>query len=125
MCRQVLKLLVAVAALIAPAAPGTAGEADVLAAEAQRTGANTWRFTVTVKHADTGWEHYANRFDIVSPDGEVLGVRTLYHPHVDEQPFTRSLSGVAVPAGATLVRIRARDSKHGFSAAEFVVDLPR
>jgi hypothetical protein len=49
----------------------------------------------------------------------------LYHPHVDEQPFTRSLSGVAVPENFKSVLIRARDSKHGFSDKTFRVDLPR
>ncbi|MEO0729117.1 MAG: hypothetical protein AAFY64_01895, partial [Pseudomonadota bacterium] len=79
---------------------------------------------VTLKHADTGWEHYADRWDVVSVDGKVLGTRTLHHPHVEEQPFTRSLGGVKVPAGTTEVLIRARDSKHGFSDKTFKLTLP-
>ena len=82
-------------------------------------------FSVTLEHADEGWEHYADRWDVLTPDGQLLKSRVLYHPHVDEQPFTRSLSGVSIPDGVSQVRIRARDSKHGFGAREVVVDIPR
>ena len=82
------------------------------------------RFAVTLEHADTGWEHYANQWDVLSLDGKLLGSRVLYHPHVDEQPFTRSLSGVSIPEGVKQVKIRASDLKHGYSSQEYVVDLP-
>lgn len=102
-----------------------AGEADVVDATAERQGDGTWRFSATLKHADTGSEHYADKWDVLAPDGTVLGTRTLYHPHVNEQPFTRSLRGVEVPAGVTHVRIRAHDSEHGYGGREVVVQLAR
>ena len=114
-------LAVAVSAL-APAA--AAGEADVIAAEAARTGSG-YRFDVTIGHADTGWDHYADRFEVLAPDGTVLGTRVLYHPHVEEQPFTRSLSGVSVPDGVTEVTVRAHDKVHGHGGREATVALPR
>jgi hypothetical protein len=61
----------------------------------------------------------------VSPDGSVLGTRTLYHPHVEEQPFTRSLSGVKIPAGIDKVTVRAHDSVHGYGGKTAIVDLPK
>ena len=82
-------------------------------------------FAVTLEHADQGWNHYANQWDVVMLDGKVLKSRVLHHPHVDEQPFTRSLSGVMVPQGVQQVRIRARDTVHGYSDQEYLVDLPR
>lgn len=100
-----------------------AGEADVVGVEAVQTAPGTWRFDVTVRHADTGWDHYADRFDIVAPDGTVLGERILAHPHVDEQPFTRSLGGVAVPDGITSVTVRAHDNVHGLGGAEMTIEL--
>ncbi|MEM8571259.1 MAG: hypothetical protein AAGG56_10150 [Pseudomonadota bacterium] len=75
---------------------------------------DTWRFDVTVSHADEGWEHYADAWEVIGPDGQVLGTRTLFHPHVTEQPFTRSLSQVVIPDGVTQVQIRAHDSVHGW-----------
>jgi hypothetical protein len=104
---------------------GHAGEADVVGVRATEAAAGVWRFDVTVSHADAGWQHYADRWDVVGPDGAVLGSRVLLHPHVDEQPFTRSLSGVAIPAGVDRVRLRAHDSVHDFGGAEMTVELPR
>ena len=40
-----------------------------------------YRFQVTVRHADTGWEHYADRFEIPDDQGLHLGTRVLHHPH--------------------------------------------
>lgn len=81
-------------------------------------------FAVTLEHGDEGWHHYANQWDVVTLDGKLLKSRVLYHPHETEQPFTRSLSGVLIAADVKQVKIRARDSKHGYSEQEFVVDLP-
>lgn len=100
-----------------------AGEADVKDATAVKRG-DSWTFTVTVAHADTGWDHYADRWDVVAPDGTVLGSRTLYHPHVGEQPFTRSLSGVVIPPEVTKIVIRAHDKVHGLGGEEFTLTLP-
>lgn len=102
--------------------PTLAGEADILDARAERLGADQWRITATVQHADTGWDHYANGFEVIGPDGAVLGTRVLYHPHVEEQPFTRSHT-LSIPAGITRVTIRALDSVHGAGGAEITVPL--
>ncbi|MDA3904332.1 MAG: hypothetical protein PF441_12900 [Desulfuromusa sp.] len=101
-----------------------AGEADVIRVEVDKSG-SVYNFNVTVKHGDEGWQHYANKWDVVSPAGQVLGTRVLYHPHVNEQPFTRSLSGVAIDAGISSVIIRAYDLVHGYGGAEMSVELPR
>ena len=100
-----------------------AGEADVLDVAAARAPDGTWRFEVTVRHADEGCEHYADAFQIVAPDGSVLGTRTLHHPHVDEQPFIRSLAGVEIPPGVVEVTVRARDSVHGLGGATMTLRL--
>jgi hypothetical protein len=49
-----------------------------------------------LRHGDTGWDDYADGWRIETPAGEVLGTRVLHHPHVEEQPFTRSLGGVEI-----------------------------
>ncbi len=100
-----------------------AGEAEVVSAHAQCQ-QRVCRFEVTLRHEDTGWDHYANRWQVLSPDGEVLGTRELLHPHVQEQPFTRSLTGVAVPEGINEVLIRARDSVHGEAKPRVKVIIP-
>ena len=81
-------------------------------------------FSVTLEHNDQGWHHYADLWEVVTLDGSVLGSRVLYHPHENEQPFTRSLSGVMIPQGMNQVKIRAHDSVHGYGKQEFLVDIP-
>lgn len=101
-----------------------AGEADVVRVDVGERDGRGYRFDVTVRHADTGWDHYADRWEIRAPDGTVLATRVLLHPHADEQPFTRSLSGVRIPAGIDTVSIRAHDKVHGFGGETRSVALP-
>jgi len=102
-----------------------AGEADVLKVEVRKSEMNSYRFSVTVSHKDTGGGHYADKFDVMGPDGTVFGTRTLHHPHVDEQPFTRSLSGVEIGAGIKSVIVRAHDSVHEYGGKTVTLDLPK
>ena len=101
-----------------------AGEADVVGVKAAKGKSGTWSFDVTVKHDDQDWDHYADRWEVLGPDGEILGVRTLLHPHVGEQPFTRGLDGVEIPGNIQKVVVRARDSVHGYGGKELVFVLP-
>ena len=91
-----------------------AGEADVVEVNVTHTGNDTYKFDVTVRHTDEGWQHYANKWDVTAPDGTVLGTRILAHPHVAEQPFTRSLTGVKIPEDIDEVTLRAHDLVHGY-----------
>jgi hypothetical protein len=102
-----------------------AGEADVQKVDVKKTGGRTFAFIVTVQHDDTGWDHYADKWEVISADGTVVGLRILHHPHVNEQPFTRSLSGVEVPADLSMVTVRAHDSVHGYGGGTATVDLPQ
>lgn len=100
-----------------------AGTADVEAATYEKTADGTYRFNVTVRHADDGWEHYADIWQVIGPDSVVLGERVLLHPHDNEQPFTRSQSGIVIPAGVRSVTIRAHDKKHGWGGEELTLEL--
>ena len=123
--RLALLALCLAAVPFAAAAPLAAGEVEVVDASARHEGGNRWHFEVTLKHADEGWDHYADRWDVLAPDGKVLGTRVLYHPHVNEQPFTRSLSGVEIPPDIDKVTIRGHDKVHGTGGPEMTVELPR
>ena len=111
-----------VAALVFAALPALAEEPKIENVKVQRTG-DTWRFDVTISHPDTGWDHYADGWRVLDMDGNELGMRVLAHPHVDEQPFTRSLSGVRIPEGTTQVRIQARDLPGGWNSGSVTVNL--
>ncbi|MEL6308073.1 MAG: hypothetical protein AAFR81_18540 [Chloroflexota bacterium] len=108
----------------------SAADADVEFVRAVATGDDRWTFHVTVRHPDTGWEDYADGWDVVLPDGTVIipndgdaFTRVLLHPHENEQPFTRSQSNILIPADVTSVMVRAHDIVDGFGGQEVVVDL--
>jgi len=63
----------------------SAGEVAIVAAEFKDVGDSQWSVSVTLKHDDTGWDHYADDWRVVDEDGNVLGDRVLYHPHENEQ----------------------------------------
>lgn len=117
-------LLLIVISLLVWASPVFAGEADVVNVQVSKNSETTYTFDVTVSHEDTGWKHFANRWDIIDGKGEILGTRVLHHPHVDEQPFTRSLGGVEIPQNIKTVTIRAHDSVHGYGGHMVHVELP-
>lgn len=115
--------VVCVAAL--SALPAAAEEADVVDVEATHTGGERWRLEVTVSSPDTGWDYYADGWQVVGPEGTVFGTRTLHHPHENEQPFTRSLSGVEIPGEIEHVTVRARMNEGGYGGEEMKVPLER
>ena len=83
-----------------------------------------FNISVTVRHGDTGWAHYADRWEVLGPEGEVLATRVLWHPHVNEQPFTRSLGGIKIPPTFTWVKLRAHDKMHGLGGREVTLSVP-
>ncbi|MEM0898455.1 MAG: hypothetical protein AAGI92_00710 [Pseudomonadota bacterium] len=102
-----------------------AGDVTIVDAEAVETSPGKWNFSVTVEHGDTGWDHYADAWEVRDAKDNVLGTRILAHPHVNEQPFTRSLSGVEIPASVDDVLIFARDSVHGWNEDSLEFKLSR
>jgi len=115
--------LVAIALLSGAAA--WAGEADVVGAKVRRAQDGSYNFDVTVKSNDRGWDYFADAFEVLTPDGKVLGTRVLLHPHESEQPFTRELYGVKIPQGVERVVIRARHKPKGYDGKTLTVDLPK
>lgn len=123
--KQIYPIILTLVAIMALPFEANAGKADVVQVKITKSSSRSYHFDVTVKHGDTGWDHYANKWEVVGPDGKVLGTRVLYHPHVDEQPFTRSLSGVKIPEDAKTVSVRAYDLLHGAGGKEITVKVPR
>lgn len=85
--------------------------------------AGSWRFDVTLSHGDTGWDDYADGWRVLDMQGNELGLRVLLHPHVNEQPFTRSQSGITIPTGQTQVQVQARDSVGGWAEETVILSL--
>lgn len=93
---------------------------DVLATEEH---SGSWCFGTSVQHNDEGWEHFSDGWEVIDLEGKRLGYRKLHHPHVNEQPFTRSQCYIKIPAEISTVIVRAKCNKHGFGGKAMVVDL--
>jgi hypothetical protein len=109
---------------LAAAAYAHAGEADVVDVKVRRSAPGVYDFDVSVRSVDRGWEYYADAFEVLAPDGRLLGRRVLLHPHETEQPFTRDLYGVRVPDGIAEVTVRARHKPRGYAGSTVRVRLP-
>ena len=115
----------ATAADVGTADSGTDEEVPVVVGVmAMPDGEGTFRFDVTISSPHDRPERYADAWRVVGSDGTGFGVRELTHDHADEQPFTRSLSGVAIPAEVRSVMVEARDLLGGWSGQTHLVELP-
>ncbi len=124
MIKSILVVCMSIA-LLGSAAFALAGEADVLNVVMSESMDGSFNLHVTVKHADTGWDHYANWWRVTTEDGKELGRRVLAHPHVGEQPFTRGLSGLKVPEGVIVVIVEAHDKVHEYGGKTVRVDTAK
>jgi len=122
--RTIAILCLVVGTFLVFSATASAGEANVLSAKVTKSAGGTYNFDVTIRSNDRGWDYFCDRFEVLTPEGKVLGVRTLLHPHETEQPFTRELYGVKIPAGLKEVRIRARHKPKGYDGKTITVALP-
>lgn len=74
---------------------------------------NAYTFAVTIQSPDTGCDQYADWWEVLTEDGNLLYRRILAHSHVDEQPFQRSGGPVALPADEVAI-VRAHMHPHGY-----------
>ena len=119
-------LLTACASGPEPAATPTVGPlpkvqdnplADVTAVRTTgETGA--YHFAVEISSPDRGCDQYADWWEIVTTEGELVYRRVLLHSHVDEQPFERSGGPVDVDPDTTLW-IRAHMHPSGYGGQAF------
>lgn len=99
-----------------------AGEVEIVKVQLDAKGPGKWQASVTLLHPDSGWEHYADAWRFMTASGKLLGTRVLFHPHENEQPFTRSLP-LAIPADTSVVYVEAHDKMHGWSKQRVRIDM--
>lgn len=119
-----LALALGVVVVVLPARAAEQLFPDVIAVQVQARGVDTFDFEVTVSSPYDTPQRYADAFRAMGNDGKVYGVRRLLHDHAGEQPFTRELYGVAIPASVRSVVIQGRDQRHGWGGGQKEVRLP-
>ncbi|MDY6937920.1 MAG: hypothetical protein SWY16_09655 [Cyanobacteriota bacterium] len=96
----------------------TVTEVEVSAGE---PGAYT--FAVTLESPDTGCDRYANWWEVLDAEGNLIYRRILAHSHVDEQPFQRTGGAVAVqPEDVAIVRGHMYPDGYGTQAMQGTVE---
>lgn len=98
-----------------------AGDVQIIDVLVKQRG-QSWNIRVMLQHEDTGWEHYADAWRVVAEDGKVLGKKLFQGPHVEEQPFARSLN-LKIPRSIHKFYIEAHDSVHGWSINKVHINL--
>lgn len=100
-----------------------ADEVDVVDVSIEALGDQRFRVNVALLHADSGWDHYANQWVVLDEAGNTIGTRELLHPHVNEQPFTRSLT-LEIPVSVKVITLVGFDSVHADGGATMTLDVP-
>lgn len=86
--------------------------ADVLDVDASGS-SDAYNLSVTLESPDTGCDQYANWWEVLDEDGQLLYRRILGHSHVDEQPFTRGGGPVPIESDTTVI-VRAHMNTGGY-----------
>jgi hypothetical protein len=95
------------------------GDAIVTAVTATPQNDSGYRLAVTIKSPDIGCDQYADWWEVITPDGELLYRRVLAHSHVNEQPFERSGGPVEIaPDQSVIVRAHLHPSGYGPQAMQ-------
>lgn len=106
---------------LAKEAIGMGPTADVITVQA--TGQpGAYQFSVGIRSPDKGCTQYADWWEVVSKDGQLLYRRVLLHSHVDEQPFTRSGGPVPIQPD-TVVWVRAHMNTVGYGGIAYMGSL--
>lgn len=77
-----------------------------------------YTFKVGISSPDLGCDQYADWWEVVDLEGNLIYRRILLHSHVNEQPFVRSGGPVAIDENQTVI-VRAHMNNSGYGMQAF------
>lgn len=96
---------------------------DIREAELKSEGGGTYALSVTVSSPYDSPERYADGWRVLAPDGTVLGEHELMHDHANEQPFTRTQTGLEIPEGTEEITVEGRDLENGYGGETVTIPV--
>ena len=105
--------------------PSTSADSFATVTEVEVTAGEpgAYSFAVTLQSPDTGCDRYANWWEVLDRDGNLIYRRILAHSHVEEQPFRRTGGAVAVqPDDVAIVRGHMYPDGYGTQAMQGTVE---
>jgi hypothetical protein len=121
---RILGIVLFLCGVVLPLRAVQAADVQIRFAELNFYG-GAWQAEVTLQHEDTGWKNYADAWRLVDGKGRILATRVLWHPHVDEQPFTRGLDDIHIPEGTRVIFVEAHGKVEGWSKQRLRIDLDK
>jgi len=91
---------------------GSGPVADVISVDVSGE-EGSYTFSVGIRSTDEGCQQYADWWEVISEEGDLLYRRILLHSHVGEQPFVRSGGPVKIAADS-VVWVRAHMNPGGY-----------
>lgn len=98
--------------------PNTTSEKASIVSVSNSGDENAYIFNVGVLSPDKGCNQYANWWEVLTENGNLIYRRILGHSHVNEQPFTRSGGSVNI-AKDQVVIVRAHMNTSGYGTKTF------
>ena len=108
------------AALVAM--PLVADEPRIRDATACKSGMS-WRVDVTLEHPDSGWDHYADGWEVLDADGNRLGYRGCITRMSTSSPLPARSPISTCPTARAKIHIRAHCSVDGWGEETFRIDI--
>lgn len=93
--------------------PASDSFALVTEVEVSTQNPGSYTFAVTIESPDTGCEQYANWWEVVTEEGELVYRRILAHSHIEEQPFERTGGPVEIEPDQTVI-VRSHMDPDGY-----------
>ena len=97
---------------------------DVLAAELRPRDDGRYDLAVTISSPYDTPARFADGWRVLDPAGNELGTHQLLHDHASEQPFTRTMRGLHIPAGVDRITVEGRDLQNGYGGTTVSLEVP-
>ncbi len=106
-------IMVLLAGLLLPPIAAHAGKPEVTWVELRQE-ARHWHVTATLSHDDEGDYHFLDRWQVRTPDREVLGEERFHNPRRQAAERISTLRDIRIPRDVDTLYIRAHDTLHGW-----------